>query len=70
MPSTKVTAAALAVAVGSIVVYLIETLGRVDLPTGVEAAIVVILTFLAGYLTPESNPAPSAVETVQKRGLG
>ena len=49
-----------------ILVYLIETFTRTDLPTSVEGGIIVILTFLAGYLIPEQNPAPSAVKALRK----
>lgn len=63
-PSTKVTAATAAVAVAVIGVWLIEYFGGVDLPTAVEGAAGIVLTFLAGYFVPERNPSPSGRRAV------
>lgn len=57
-PQPKVLAATAGASVGAAVstigVYLIETLGRIDLPDVVEGAILVIVSsgvaFLAGYI--------------------
>lgn len=57
-PQPKVVAATAGAGVGAAVstlaVYLIETLGKIDLPEAVDGAILVLVTagvsFLAGYL--------------------
>jgi uncharacterized membrane protein len=59
-PTYKVAAASIAAAVGAILIWLVEHYGGVDLPPPVEAAIVVVLTFVAGYVVPEHNPSRSA----------
>jgi len=46
----KVTAAALAAAVTTVIAWLLETAGLV-LPNQVQGAITTILVFVAGYLT-------------------
>ena len=51
--SPKVTIAALGAAVAAIVIYVIEATAGVDIPTTVEAATAVVVTFAAGYLTPD-----------------
>lgn len=67
--SSKVGAAAVASALGVLLIYLIEAVSKVDLPTSVEGALVVLLTLGVGYLIPETNPAPSAVAAVREKGL-
>jgi len=52
--SPKVTAAALASAVATIAVWALSLLG-VDVPEGVSAALVALLTFGAGYVV--TDPA-------------
>jgi hypothetical protein len=52
----KVTAATLGVAAAAILIYLIESVAVVDLPTAVEGALVVLATFGAGWLTPSESP--------------
>lgn len=69
MPSTKVGAATIAAALGSIIVWALKQYVAVDLPAEVSAAVVVLLTLIVGYVVPEQNPAPSAVETVREKGL-
>lgn len=64
MPSTKVSAATLAAALGTIVVWVLKHYANVEISDAVTGAIVVILTLLCGYLIPEQNPAPSAVDRV------
>lgn len=57
-PQPKVIAATVGAGVGAatstLVVYLVETIGAVDIPDGVEGAIAVLITaavaFLAGYI--------------------
>lgn len=48
--SPKVTASALAAAITTIALWLIEYSTGVDVPTLVEGATTVLLTFAAGYL--------------------
>lgn len=70
MPSTKVTAATLAAAISSVLVWLLKSYGGVEVPDAVQGAIVVILTLATGYLVPEQSPAPSAFAAVRRKGLG
>lgn len=56
----KVTASLVAGAVTTVLAYLL-TLAGVDLPNEVQAAITMILVFVAGYMTPAGN-APGAHE--------
>lgn len=66
MPSTKVTASAIAAAVGTIVMWLLQTYAHVEVPPAVYTAVVALLTLLVGYFIPEQNPAPSAVAAVRE----
>lgn len=76
-PSNKVVAATsagtIAAAVGTLIVWALNTYTATAVPDGVQIAIVTILTLvftaLFGYLWPEGNPAPSAVETVKRKHL-
>ena len=52
--NTTVVGAALGAAVGSIVVYLAELLGKVDLPGPIEGSVVVVCTALVALVYPES----------------
>lgn len=52
---TTVVGAALGAATGTIVVYLAEVLAKVDIPAGVEGAIVVVATALVALVYP-ANP--------------
>jgi hypothetical protein len=65
MPSTKVTAATIAAAVSTVLVWLLHSYASVTVPDAVQGAIVVLLTLLAGYLVPEQNPSPSGVAAVR-----
>jgi hypothetical protein len=53
--SPKVASASIGAALTTLVLYLVETLGHVDLPLPVEGAVLTILvglaTFAAGYLS-------------------
>lgn len=66
----KVVASTLGVAVSQILVWLIETLGKIDIPFGVEGAIALVLTAGAGYFTPESKPATTGPEAPENREGG
>jgi hypothetical protein len=69
VPSNKVTAATIAAAVGTILVWLLNSYAHVAVPDAVQGAIVVILTLAAGYFTYEDHPAPSAIATVHRKRL-
>jgi hypothetical protein len=64
-PQPKVVAgtvgAGVGAAVGEIAIYVIETAARIDIPTGVEAAILIVVTaalgFVAGYVKRPSSSA-------------
>jgi len=60
-PSTKVTAATLAYALTTIIVWVVESQTDVTIPTAVQGAITIVLIFAAGYFIPERNPSPSGV---------
>jgi hypothetical protein len=55
--SPKLGAAALGAAVGTVVVYAIESITNLDLPTLVEGAITVIFTFGLGYIPKDRLPS-------------
>jgi hypothetical protein len=55
--SPKLGAAALGAAVGTVVVYAIEAVAQIDLPTLVEGAITVIFTFGLGYIPKDRLPS-------------
>jgi hypothetical protein len=65
--SSKVQASAIAAAVGVILVWLLKTYAGVDVPDAVQAAGVLILAAIIGWIVPETNPAPSAVATVHRQ---
>lgn len=56
-PTRKVAGATLAAAVSVIGIWGIETGFGIDLPTAVEGAIVVVLTFFGGYLPKNALPS-------------
>lgn len=67
VPEKKVTAAALAGAVVTIVVWILRATAHVEIPAEVSAAATVVLSAVAGYLAPhthrpELTPAPPAKE--------
>jgi hypothetical protein len=66
VPEKKVTAATLAGAVVTILVWVLKLAG-VDIPVEVAAAITTILVAVAGYLAPHTHrpdlAPPSAAET-------
>ena len=70
MPSDKVISATIAAAVGTIAFWLLGTYAHVEVPEGVQAAAVGLLTLLVGYLVPENRPAPSAVQAVRRGARG
>jgi hypothetical protein len=65
MPSTKISAATIAGAIGSILVWLLHDYAGVNMPDGVAAAVVLLISVLIAYFVPETNPSPSAVEAVR-----
>lgn len=62
--SSKVTASVIAAAVSTILFWLLGTYAHVAVPEPVQAAGVGLLTLIVGYLIPETNPAPSAIDAV------
>lgn len=70
MPSNKVTAATIAAALATILVWALQTYAHTAIPEAVQGAIVVLLTLIVSYLVPEGNPAPSAVATVRRQLRG
>ena len=57
-PNTKVTAAALAGAVVTIVIWILEATMSTEIPAAVAAAIVVVVSFGLGYFVREPTTAP------------
>lgn len=49
--SPKVTAASIAAAVTTLLVWGLQSATSIEVPAGVEAALVTLFTFGAGYLT-------------------
>jgi hypothetical protein len=58
LPKAKVLAAALGGALATIVVWVIQTYGGIEIPGDVSAALATIFAFVVGYLTPEPFPEP------------
>ena len=71
MPEKKVTAAALAGATVTIIVWILR-LANVEVPAEVAAAITTILAAVAGYLAPHTHrpDLPPPVKPVQKGTTG
>jgi len=60
-PSNKVTAATLAAAFTTILLWLVGFVWKdVEISEGVAVAVTTVLTLLAGYFVPEGNPSSSA----------
>lgn len=49
-PTNKIMAATVGAAISTILVYIVEQAAAIDLPAGVEGAMVVLAVFAAGYL--------------------
>ena len=58
--SPKVVSAAAAAAATTIIAYLIRQFSGVDVPADVQGAFTVLLTFAAGYFTPDNRTLPPA----------
>ncbi len=52
VPVNKVTVSALAGASIAVLVWLLRSYAKIDIPPEVQDALIVLLTFLAGWLTP------------------
>ena len=52
----KVAASTLGVAVSQVLIWIVETAAKIDMPFAVEGAIAVILTFGSGYFVKERKP--------------
>lgn len=59
MPEKKVTAATLAGAIATILVWILHLAG-VDVPSEVAAAIATVLAAIAGYLAPHTHRPDAA----------
>lgn len=57
--SPKVVSASAAAAVTTIIAYLVNTFTGVEVPADVQGAFTVILTFAAGYFTPDNRTLPT-----------
>jgi uncharacterized membrane protein YjjP (DUF1212 family) len=55
LPEKKVTAATLAAAVVTIVVWILHSAAHVDIPPEVAAALATVLVGVAGYLAPHTH---------------
>jgi hypothetical protein len=53
----KVAASTVGAALSQIFVWAFETLGKTDVPDGIEVAFATIFVFACGYFVPESKPA-------------
>ena len=67
VPVNKVTVSALAGASIAVLVWVLRTYTTIDIPPEVQDALIVLLTFLAGWLTPPgagevvlASPAPAS----------
>jgi hypothetical protein len=56
VPTQKVTAGVLAGAIVTIIVWILKATSTVDTPAEVAAALVVIVSFLLGYVVRETRP--------------
>ncbi|MDN3355063.1 hypothetical protein [Actinomadura sp. DC4] len=65
MPEKKVTAAALAGAISTILVWVLHLAG-VDMPAGVASAITTVLAAVAGYMAPHTH-RPDLAEPAEKK---
>ena len=61
-PTQKMTAVGISGAVTLVVIWLVSQFG-VDLPAEVASALTIIISFVAGYLTPEK--VAQAIDTIQ-----
>lgn len=62
-PARKVVAASLGSALATITVWLIETYGGVAMPATVQAAAIVVVTFIVGYMVPPAAADQVVVST-------
>ncbi|MEM1150198.1 MAG: hypothetical protein AAF683_02840 [Pseudomonadota bacterium] len=62
-PARKVVGSSLAAALTIILIYVIEAAAGIDIPNYVEGAVLTVMVFVTGYLTP-----PAAIDTVQPAG--
>lgn len=55
VPTSKVTAGAVAGAVAALVVWIIEIAAKINVPGYIAIAISTVLTFFTSYLVPPAN---------------
>ena len=69
LPEKKVTAATLAAAVVTIVVWILHSAAHVDIPPEVAAALATVLVGVAGYLAPHTHRPDLAPATAHPQRL-
>jgi len=55
VPAQKVTASALSSAVSVVAIWALDEFANVDMPTAVQTAFVLCITFLVGYIVPPAQ---------------
>ncbi|MFG5382660.1 hypothetical protein [Yoonia sp. R2-816] len=55
IPARKVVASSIGTALGVLVIYILETMFSLDIPTGVQGAIYTLTSFALGYITPPAS---------------
>ena len=69
-PSTKVRVTAIVGALVAAALQIAQAAGLdVDLPESLVALIVTGIVSVLAYLVPESNPSPSAIDTMRSEGV-
>jgi len=53
-PARKVTASSVGSALSVLAVWALAEFGKIELPAGIESALVLVATFLVGYFVPPS----------------
>jgi hypothetical protein len=62
LPKAKVIAGGLGGALATLVVWLVQAYGGVEVPADVAAALATVFAFIVGYLTPEAPEVATSVE--------
>ena len=64
----KVVGGGIGYAISQVIIWLTETLSKVDIPFAVESAIGFIFVFGAGYFVPETKPATAGPHKPDEAG--
>lgn len=64
-PTPKVAAAGIAGAVSVLLIFVIQSVFKIEITAEVASSITVIMSFVAGYIKQDEKPAP-AVEIIQR----